>query len=172
MKKNKSKSEDSSTDNKTKNGKLANDTDKTKTAKEKDNAENKTENEEEKTKLSDKVAIGILSALIFCLLFYMLSSRYIGNKRLELADNYLSYTANQTEENNDEAEAPENLLVNINSDNISELMRLKGIGKVKAAAIIEYRKEHGDFTDINEIKNVSGIGEATFEAIKDYIYIP
>lgn len=172
MKKNKSKSDDSSTDNKTKNSKLANDSDKTKTAKENDSSENKTENEEEKTKLSDKVAIGILSALIFCLLFYMLSSRYIENKRLELADNYLSYTANQTAGNDDEAEDPENLLVNINSDSISELMRLKGIGEVKATAIIEYRKEHGDFTDINEIKNVSGIGEATFEAIKDYIYIP
>lgn len=172
MKKTESKSSDSGSDKTTKNNKTAKDADKQKTAKGNDNTENQTENEEEKTKLSDKVAIGILSALIFCLLFYMLSSRYIENRRLELADNYLSYTENQTAVNDDEAEETEELLVNINSDNLSELMRLKGIGKVKAAAIIEYRKEHGDFTDINEIKNVSGIGEATFEAIKDYIYIP
>lgn len=58
--------------------------------------------------------------------------------------------------------------ININNASKEELLLLKGIGEVKANAIIDYRKTH-PFKTIEEITNVKGIGPATFEAIKDNI---
>lgn len=60
-------------------------------------------------------------------------------------------------------------LININSASVSELDDLPGIGPSKAQAIITYREENGPFKAIEEIKNVSGIGESSFEKIKDLI---
>ncbi len=62
-------------------------------------------------------------------------------------------------------------LININSNDVTTLQQLNGIGEVKAAAIIAYRQDHGDFNSIEEIRNVSGIGNATYEKIKDYICV-
>ncbi len=59
--------------------------------------------------------------------------------------------------------------ININTANVELLMELNGIGEVKANAIIEYRTNYGDFASLEEIMNVKGIGEKTFEKIKDYI---
>lgn len=61
--------------------------------------------------------------------------------------------------------------VNINQAAADELMTLPGIGESKAAGIIEYRESAGGFQSVEEIKNVSGIGEAVFERIKDRIVI-
>lgn len=58
--------------------------------------------------------------------------------------------------------------VSINTATKEELMTVSGIGESKANAIIEYRKEK-KFEKIEDIKNVSGIGDALFEKIKDYI---
>ena len=46
-------------------------------------------------------------------------------------------------------------------------MTLNGIGESKANAIINYRNENGKFSNIEDIKKVSGIGEALFNKIKD-----
>ena len=50
-------------------------------------------------------------------------------------------------------------------------MSLPGIGESKADAIINYRKENGDFSNLEDIKNVSGIGDSVFEKIKDNIIL-
>ena len=62
-------------------------------------------------------------------------------------------------------------LVNINTANIDELMDIKGIGRSKAKAIIEYRDKNGNFNSIDDIKNVDGIGDSLFEKIKMYIKV-
>ena len=70
-----------------------------------------------------------------------------------------------------ELAAKENGLVNINTATVAELMTLNGIGESKAAAIVSYREEHGVFAAVEEIKNVSGIGESTYANIRDQITI-
>ncbi len=59
--------------------------------------------------------------------------------------------------------------ISINKASQEELMSLPGIGEAKAQAIINYREEHGAFKTIEEIKNVSGIGEEIFAKIKESI---
>ena len=61
-------------------------------------------------------------------------------------------------------------LININTATIEELMRLPGIGEVIALRIISYRQSDR-FDSIEEIKNVSGIGDSIYEKIKTYITV-
>lgn len=76
-------------------------------------------------------------------------------------------TENSTAETASTAE--KNSLININTANAKELQKLEGIGEVKAAKIIEYRETYGNFSTIRDILKVSGIGEKTYEKIKDKI---
>ena len=59
--------------------------------------------------------------------------------------------------------------ISINTAGIEELITLNGIKEARAKKIIEYRETNGPFKSIEEIKNVSGIGEGIFAKIKDYI---
>ncbi len=61
--------------------------------------------------------------------------------------------------------------VNINTASAEKLEQLPGIGSSTAAKIIEYREKYGKFKTIEDIKNVSGIGNSKYEAIKDFIYV-
>ena len=62
-------------------------------------------------------------------------------------------------------------IVNINTATQTELETLPGIGPSLALKIITYRKENGKFSSIDEIKNVSGIGDSKFESLKSYITV-
>ncbi|WP_026563515.1 helix-hairpin-helix domain-containing protein [Bacillus sp. UNC41MFS5] len=61
--------------------------------------------------------------------------------------------------------------ININKADETELQNLPGIGPAKAAAIIEYRNTSGPFKTVEDLKNISGIGDKTFEKLKDLIAI-
>ena len=61
--------------------------------------------------------------------------------------------------------------ISINTANKSLLMTLKGIGEKKAEAIIDYREKNGPFKTIEEITNVTGIGNSIFDKIKDFIKV-
>lgn len=65
----------------------------------------------------------------------------------------------------------ENMMVNINKATQTELETLPGIGPAMALRIIEHREENGNFENIEEIKNVKGIGDAKFENIKNNICV-
>lgn len=67
--------------------------------------------------------------------------------------------------------ADANTSINLNTATAEQLMELPGIGEARAADILEYRARIGQFTAIEEIMNVSGIGEAMFERIKDKITV-
>lgn len=61
--------------------------------------------------------------------------------------------------------------VDINHASSSDFQSLKGIGAKKAEAILNYREAHGCFSDIGDITKVSGIGNSTFEAIKEELEV-
>ncbi len=65
----------------------------------------------------------------------------------------------------------ENGLININTANLHQFWSIDGIGETKARAIIKYRDEHGDFASVDDLVNVSGIGEKTLEQIRKYLTV-
>ncbi len=62
-------------------------------------------------------------------------------------------------------------IVNINSATKSELETLPGIGSSTASKIINYRETNGNFKSVEELMNISGIGESKFNNFKDFISI-
>lgn len=61
--------------------------------------------------------------------------------------------------------------ININKADVATLGTLPGIGPSKAQSILTYREENGQFQTIDDLKNVSGIGDKTFEKLKDAITV-
>jgi competence protein ComEA len=61
--------------------------------------------------------------------------------------------------------------VNINTADEAQLTALQGIGPTKAKAITQYRKDHGPFKSVDDLKKVSGIGEQTLAALKPFITV-
>ncbi len=61
--------------------------------------------------------------------------------------------------------------VNINTASVDELaIKLIGVGRSRAQAIIQYREEHGNFVDLDELMVVRGIGEHVIESNRDNIF--
>lgn len=61
--------------------------------------------------------------------------------------------------------------ININTASQTELTDLPGIGNTISSRIVDYRQRHGEFRSIEDIMNVSGIGEKRFEAIAELITV-
>jgi competence protein ComEA len=101
------------------------------------------------------------------------------NRAKKLQNHELIFIANKNETNIENQNTNSNLTsnnkkdsskkVNINSATIEELKTLNGVGDSKAKSIIEYREQNGGFKTIDDIKNVTGIGEKMFERIKEQI---
>ena len=63
------------------------------------------------------------------------------------------------------------LAVNINTADADELAQLPGIGEVLAQRIVDYRGTHGNFTAVEQLTNVEGIGQGKLEDILEWITI-
>lgn len=85
-------------------------------------------------------------------------------------ENGLSSNNQETKENVSQAK-DKKTKVNINSATQAQLETLPGIGASTASKILAFRKEKGKFQKIEDIKEVSGIGESKFEKIKDLICV-
>lgn len=93
------------------------------------------------------------------------------NQAALLMDGQQLYVPYEGEEDRETADAGNDGKINLNTADIQELTTLPGIGEARAADIIAYREEHGEFSSIEEIKNVSGIKDAAFEKMKDKIKV-
>lgn len=62
--------------------------------------------------------------------------------------------------------------IRINYASVQEIEQLPGIGPSKAETIFQYREENGLFRELEDLLNISGIGEKTIESLRDYIQIP
>ena len=91
------------------------------------------------------------------------------NSSIESENN--SNNLSDGKENSQNKSAENSSKVNINTATAEELEKLDGIGPAIAQRIVEYRNTNGKFLTIDEIKNVSGIGEKTFEKFKDNICV-
>lgn len=96
------------------------------------------------------------------------------NRAKELQNHELIIISNINDENNIQVSSAtsstsSNELININTADEEELTKITGIGPSKAASIISYREANGGFKTLDELKNVDGIGDKTFEKIKELI---
>ena len=81
-------------------------------------------------------------------------------------------TEGNSEKGNSSNSTPSNSkqgTVNINTATLEELQTIKGIGKKKAEAILQYRKEHGAFRTKEDLLQVKGIGKKALEAIESQV---
>ena len=61
--------------------------------------------------------------------------------------------------------------INLNTATAEELQTISGIGAKRAEDIIAYRESHGDFQSVDDLKNVSGIGDKTLDKIRESLYV-
>lgn len=90
-------------------------------------------------------------------------------KTEEITEKYVTTSSGVSAKN--ETKNTQNLKININTATQTQLETLPGIGPSTATKIITYRKEKGKFKTIEDIKEVSGIGDSKFEKIKNYITV-
>lgn len=101
------------------------------------------------------------------------------NRADKLRDNQLIVIPNKNELSNantninvsKEGNTAEDGIININTASLEELQKINGVGEVKAKSIINYREKNGGFKSIDEMKNIEGIGDKTFEKMKDQITV-
>lgn len=98
---------------------------------------------------------------------------YIPNKNIKKdnKNNMSKNTTETTKKENTMTQNIQNTKININTATQTELETLPGIGPSTALKIVNYRKEKGKFKNIQDIKNVNGIGDSKFNKIKDLIKI-
>ena len=77
----------------------------------------------------------------------------------------------ETNDNTNQNEALKTSQININTATIEELDKLPGVGEATANKIVSHRNDNGEFKSIEEIKNVNGIGDRKFEAMKELICV-
>lgn len=100
---------------------------------------------------------------------------YIPGKKEDIDNSERKYITTNSGDNvvmeEKRMEESNNILVNINEATQTELETLPGIGPSIALKIISYREKEGKFLTIEDIKNVSGIGDNKFEKIKELICV-
>ena len=116
------------------------------------------------------ILIGITGAFL-CLLLGVFIGRNARRSYLQI-DASQSPTTQVSQTQTTPSKPAESLgMLNINTATAEQLQLLPDIGEVLAQRIIDYRNQNGIFSNIDELKNVSGIGDARFDKIKNYITI-
>lgn len=111
------------------------------------------------TPLADKAKINLAQKLTDGMQIQVSSKAPVINSNEQVNDTNSNSPNNNSSSN----------LININTATKEDLDTLPGIGPATAQKIIDYRQEHGNFSSIEDIKNVKGIGEAKFSKMQDKI---
>lgn len=131
----------------------------------------------------ERVLVAIALILFAGVIFYnFLTLSHVGESGGEVASSYEDATEKKELDTTVEKtttvtegtvmESSENTrMMNINTASINELTTLPGIGEVKARAIVDYRENHGPFKSVEELMMVSGIGEKTYEKLREKICV-
>ena len=124
------------------------------------------------------IALALFAGIIFYNAFYIPSPTiptviYLDKEPDESSQDNTKIDENSDSKSSNSSDSSSSISgkININTANASEFDKLPGVGEAIAKKIIEYREYNGNFSSIEEIKNVSGIGESKFEKMKDYICI-
>ena len=137
----------------------------------------KSDKNRNKMSSQEKVIVAIsLVCLTVSLIYKLISIKPVEEKTITYRVTSNSQAEDVSEESSsdgksDVAVSDSESPVNINEAGVDELCSLNGIGVIKANAIIAYRESNGEFKNIEEIKNVKGIGDAIYEKIKERITI-
>ena len=102
---------------------------------------------------------------------YVYDTQRVEIPTVEEAQHLREITAEAGASERESGSARDSGLIDINTADKTELMRIPGIGESKADRIIEYRQIHGRFGSAEELMNVSGIGSGMFEKMKDCITV-
>ncbi|MBZ9521505.1 helix-hairpin-helix domain-containing protein [Bacillus safensis] len=97
------------------------------------------------------------------------------NQAAKLEDSMMIYVRKQGEAERETQTASAGVEksegVNVNQADAAELQTINGIGPAKAEAIITYREEHGEFQQIEDLRNISGFGEKPIERLKSQLTV-
>ncbi len=147
--------------------------------------------QEEKGQKSDKnqsnIMVGIGLLLLSALFVYIALSQpriNVSDSQNKKAETYSAVEDTKTENDynatvvsstsavlQDDSEQNIQYPLNLNTCTAAELMTISNIGETRANAIISYREYLGGYTSVDELKNISGIGEAVFESIEPYVTV-
>ncbi len=118
------------------------------------------------------ILIGLTGAFLFLLLGIFigrnLTDTHVSEDILDTPYISSDKSTNNTDESETMQEEIKDGKININTATAKELALLPGIGEVLAQRIIDYRTESGPFESVDELTNVSGIGEKKLEQLKPY----
>ena len=118
-------------------------------------------------RIPNQLLITLLLALVLCLTITKPASATQPNQANNQAKQCAATPAQALAQIRGQNTAPKSALINPNTATLAQLMSLPGVGQTKARAIIAYRQQVGTFSTLDQITQVSGIGDKTYAKFKD-----
>lgn len=122
-------------------------------------------------RMPNSLLITLLLALVLCLTITKPASaaqpNQVNNQTSNQAKQCAATPAQALAQIRGQSTKPKSALINPNTATLAQLMSLPGVGQTKARAIIAYRQQVGTFSSLDEITQVSGIGDKTYAKFQD-----